>query len=180
MAQQMEFQKIHWRHRYCYGGTLRKLSRGRGQRPLSSKDPIHLIFKCNFRRLRTPKAFSSLQELIRTYAKRFFIKVEMVAINHDHVHLLIRAGKRSRFQSFFRVVAGQFSQRMTGTWRERYQGPKRIWKHRPFTRVIKGWKPYLLVRDYIQLNLKEASGEVPYRKKRLKGLSIEQLQSLWN
>ncbi len=38
---------VHWKFRYCHGGVLRKSAKGRGARPLSSKDPIHLVFKVN-------------------------------------------------------------------------------------------------------------------------------------
>ncbi|MEK6774189.1 MAG: hypothetical protein AABY64_09625, partial [Bdellovibrionota bacterium] len=52
------------------------------------------------------------------------------------------------------------------------QGKKqKLWKYRPFTRVVKGWKAYKTVKNYIQLNEQEALGIIPYRKLRLKGLS---------
>lgn len=54
-----------------------------------------------------------------------------------------------------------------------------LWKHRPFTRVVKGWKAYRIVRNYIQLNEKEALGVIPYRKTRLRGLSMKDWQLLW-
>jgi hypothetical protein len=55
---------------------------------------------------------------------------------------------------------------------------RKIWKYRPFTRVIKGWKPYLTVKYYIRLNEKEATGEIPYQKKRLRGLTDQQWEAL--
>ena len=54
----------------------------------------------------------------------------------------------------------------------------KVWKYRPFTRVIKGYRPYRIVRDYIQLNECEVNGR-PYSKTRLLGFSQEQLQELW-
>jgi hypothetical protein len=50
---------------------------------------------------------------------------------------------------------------------------------RPFSRVIKGWKAYRIVKDYIQLNIKEALGEIRYNKRRLKGLSTSEWDILW-
>ncbi|MEK6774395.1 MAG: hypothetical protein AABY64_10665 [Bdellovibrionota bacterium] len=56
---------------------------------------------------------------------------------------------------------------------------QKLWKYRPFTRVIKGWKAYKIVRSYIQLNEREALGVIPYRKTRLKGLSSTEWELLW-
>ncbi|MBC7371198.1 MAG: hypothetical protein H7326_06520, partial [Bdellovibrionaceae bacterium] len=39
------------------------------------------------------------------------MKVEQLSIQHDHIHLLVRTGRRSQYQHFFRVVAGQIAQR---------------------------------------------------------------------
>ncbi len=57
-----------------------------------------------------------------------------------------------------------------------------VWKARPFTRVIRGWKAYRTAIFYVLLNRKEADGIIPYRKNRLKGLSSvewELLESLY-
>jgi hypothetical protein len=54
----------------------------------------------------------------------------------------------------------------------------KLWKYRPFTRVVRGWKAYRIVRDYITLNEKEASGEIRYSKARLRGLSDGELVML--
>jgi hypothetical protein len=54
-----------------------------------------------------------------------------------------------------------------------------LWKYRPFTRVVRGFKAYKIVRDYIQLNEKEATGEIRYSKQRLRGLRAEALARLW-
>ena len=117
-------------------------------------------------------------KLTRKYAKRFFIKIEQISVQHDHVHLLFRSGKRSLIQSFLRVLSGQIAQTATDTYKKAKAG-QRFWRYRPFTRVIKGWKPYLRVKDYIQLNEKEAKGEIKYKVNRLKGLTPEELERLW-
>jgi hypothetical protein len=57
--------------------------------------------------------------------------------------------------------------------------PLSLWKYRPFTRVVRGFKAYNIVRDYIQLNEKEATGEIRYSKRRLRGLRDEDLSRLW-
>jgi hypothetical protein len=56
---------------------------------------------------------------------------------------------------------------------------KKLWKYRPFTRVVFGRKGYMTMQNYIQLNEKEARGEIPYRKERLRGLSMTEWELLW-
>ncbi|WP_413293494.1 transposase [Bdellovibrio sp. HCB185ZH] len=180
---QQTFSEINspWNFRYCHGGTLRKSSKGRGARPLSTKDPVHLVFKINKTAvtagLRSPRNFNLINALLKKYARRFFVKIEQLSIQRDHIHILIRGGRRSALLSFFRVVAGQFAQVLTDTFTKQHEGEK-IWKYRPFTRVVRGFKSYKIVRDYIQLNEREILGR-PYSKTQLRGLSEEQLRELW-
>lgn len=171
-----------WNLRYNHGGVLRNIRKGRRFRPLSTREPIHLVLKAQRsvqRRggFRSPQEFLIVQKVIRQYAKRFFVKVEQVAVAGDHIHMLIRLSKRALGQHFFRVVAGQIAQRfeqadllVTGT-PGKTKKKEKLWRYRPFTRVVRGWRAYLIVRDYVQLNKKEAEGQIPYRKTRLKGLS---------
>jgi putative transposase len=183
-----------------HGGALRQKRSGRGQRPLSTKHPLHLVFKIKkqqlkSRSLRTPKNFQLTTHLIWKYAKRFHIKVEQFSVQKDHIHLLIRTNKRNQFQNYFRVFSGQLAQELQkqkavlSDWKSpaheavtdtplRQRKKKRgqlkklsIWLHRPFSRVVKGWKAYKTVRNYIQLNEQEALGVIPYQMNRLKGLS---------
>ena len=93
MRQQNLFT-THWKHRYCAGGTLRRQRAGRRARPLSTKDPVHSVFKSGHRLFRRPRTFKIVQILIWQYAKRFHIRVEQTAIVHDHIHLLIRTSRR--------------------------------------------------------------------------------------
>lgn len=61
---------------------------------------------------------------------------------------------------------------------------KKLWKYRPFTRVVRGYKPYVTLKNYVQLNEQEALGKIPYMKDRLKGrlkgLRPEEWDDLWN
>ena len=196
---QESFLKKEWDHRYKHGGELRKKRAGRFSRPLSTKHPHHLVFKLHkqklrHRTLRSASGFLLTQKIIQHYAKMFFIKIEQVSIQNDHIHMLIRTSRRSLFQNFFRVVAGQISQQfqkegllklmVTGTpssaVKSRIEVPKvDLWMHRPFTHLAKSTWAYLNVKNYIQLNEKEVTGVVPYRKNRLRGMSLEEIKSLW-
>lgn len=178
MQKQSEFFTTNWQHRLSYGGELRRKRIGRGARPLSKRHQLHLVFKTNLKALlhglRHPKTFMQVTGVVRQYAKRFFVKVESISVQRDHIHLAIRCGKRSFFQSFFKVkvVAGQIAQRVTGASRRRYKGP-RVWKHRPFTRVVKGRRAEDILQQYIELNEREARGEIPYQKFRRRKTKLQ-------
>lgn len=179
---QRSFERIHWQHRYASGGILRRQRAGRKSRPLSTREPIHLAFKADKtlipRGFRAPKRFRVIQQNLRRYSRKFGIGVDQVSVQGDYIHLLIRLGKRSLGQNFFRVLAGQIAQQfqkqglVTGT-------PKRLWKHRPFTRVIRGWRAFKIAKAYVRLNEKEALGEISYKKERLRGLSADEWEALW-
>ncbi len=179
---QLAFEKTNWDHRFCHGGTLRKSRHGRRARPLSSKEPLHAVFKIRKgvlkKGLRNPMTYTLATGLLRKYSKKFHVKVEQMSVNPDHIHLLLRCSRRSLYHHFFRVFAGQFAQRLTGTFHEKLQVPS-IWKARPWSRVLRGWRSYKTVRHYIKLNAKEASGERPYRKERTKRFSDNDLEALW-
>jgi REP element-mobilizing transposase RayT len=246
---QTSFQQTKWAHRFSHGGALRQARAGRSARPLSRREPIHLVFKTNKglsgAGLRSARRFRLVQVLLRKYARRFHVNVEQVSVQFDHIHLLVRITRRSLFQHFLRVLAGQIAQQfqahglslkpmpgraskasvtdthgpqtqrsknkpdgsvtgtpgprsqrakskpdrsVTGTPKDQAPGqstelvqPKNLplWKYRPFTRVIRGWKAYCVVRGYVQLNEKEATGEVRYSIRRLRGLLAEDLARLW-
>ena len=112
---QLVFKSTAWKHRLSHGGELRKLRAGRKLRALSTKDPIHLVLKANREclrggGLRSYKRYFLIQKLIQVYAKRFFVKIEQISVQGDHVHLLIRITRRSLCQSFLRVLPGQIAQ----------------------------------------------------------------------
>lgn len=210
-ARQTSFFKIDWKHAFQHGGVLRQKRKGRRQRPLSCSAPLHVVFKVNRstlvrKSLRDYKNFALIQKIVKRYSKRFFIKVEQISIQADHIHCLIRTSRRSQAHYFFRVTSGQIAQQFHNQELLRSLGvtdtprfpelPKiarstslevrkarkekiALWKYRPFSRVVKGWKAYRVVRDYIQLNEKEARGEIRYRSTKLRGLSLADWQVLW-
>ena len=132
--------------------------------------------------LRHYKSYALSIQVIDRYAKRFFIKVIQISVQGNHIHMLLRAHKRSLFHHFFRVVAGQIAQGLGRCVTDTPNSPQnrvKFWKYRPFSRVVKSWTAEKMVRNYIQLNEKEARGEIPYSKDRLKGLTLEQINELW-
>jgi len=153
-AQQLQLLKPNWKHQFSHGGILRQRRAGRGQRPLSTREPLHAVFKVErsclaYGGLRSPKNFALAQKLIHMYAAKFFVKIEQISIQGDHVHLLLRATCRSHFHHFFRVTSGQIAQRFARegllkamSVTDTRVAKRKLWKYRPFTRVVRGWKAY--------------------------------------
>lgn len=187
-----------------HGGEHRKKRHGRGRRAISCKESLHVVFKINrivlkTQSFRTHQNFKLTHEIIQKYADRFFVKIEQISIQGDHIHCLVRTCRRSFFHYFFRVVSGQIAQQFEKTDKlrhvvdERFKSvtdtPKigknrikrklKLWMYRPFSRVVRGYKAYKVVRNYIQLNEKEALGFIPYKKNRLRGLSLAEWEILW-
>jgi REP element-mobilizing transposase RayT len=226
-AKQTSFFKTNGQHSLTHGGSLRRVRAGRGVRPLSTKEPLHVVFKVRRERLRHGGlrhgvTYTRIQQIVRRYAKKFFVKVEQITIQGDHCHLLIRAPRRAKFHAFFRVVSGQIAQKLqlegllnpgvtdtpTGpradselrkkdelragsetaskvrgssekSTRKMNAKGTQLWKYRPFSRVVRGWRAYKIVCDYIKLNELEAQGRIPYRKSRLRGMSSTDWEVLW-
>lgn len=112
---QNSFFKTKHAHRFSHGGTLRQKRAGRSARPLSTKQSLHLVLKVNTqklskRSLRNPMCFKLTLAMIKKYAKMFSVKIEQVSVQNNHIHALVRTTKRSQYQHFFRVVAGQIAQ----------------------------------------------------------------------
>ena len=235
---QLFLDKPHWRFRYNHGGVLRQKRRGRKARPLTTKDPIHLVFKANRKNLkrgfRSPLGFIITTRIIKKYSKRFFVKIEQAAICQDHIHLIIRLSRRSLGQHFLRVVSGQIAQEfqnqgMLVTDTPSYSSPSstspnstfpnssspstsvgarkptksllkfsneerkaststpdrathspKLWKYRPFTRVVKSFKAFKTLRSYVRLNHLESIKKISYRKAKLRGLLPHEYGLLWS
>ncbi len=229
---QTQFQLASGSRSLEHGGEHRKKRHGRGRRAISCKESLHVVFKINrivlkTQCLRTHQNFKLSHEIIQKYADRFFVKIEQISIQGDHIHCLVRTVRRSFFHHFFRVVSGQIAQQFEKTDKLRhvvderfkkklraitlkrsYHKPRsvtdtpkdaaknnanntinkqqntvkrklKLWMYRPFSRVVRGYKSYKVVRNYIQLNEKEALGIIPYKKNRLRGLSLAEWEILW-
>ena len=169
------------------------------ERPISSRDPIHLVFKANRENvpggLRAPRRYRLIYLLCDRYARRFFIKIESVSVQGDHLHFIVRTSRRSTLQNFLRVFSGQVSQQLANNGLTRSgdvtdtpaiaspgRGSKslvvnerqKFWKYRPFTRVVKSYQAHRIVQNYVRLNELEAQSKIPYRKTRLRGVRQEE------
>ena len=78
------------------------------------------------------------------------------------------------------IVSHSTAKSCSGTRLKSCESSTGLWMYRPFTRVVRGYKAYKIVRDYVQLNEAEARGVIRYRTRRLKGLSMGEWELLWS
>lgn len=174
-----------WKYHLCSGGELRKKRKGRNARWFKRKKSMHLVLRANNECIksgfRSYKRYFLILQLIERYSQKFGVKIEQFSIQYNHIHFLIRAKRKTNYQSFFRVLSGQIAQVLEkeGLLKLVTDTPKRgtkrkLWMRRPFSRVVTRRRVYRIVVSYIKLNELEGLKVLPYRKARLKGLSSQE------
>ena len=184
---QFKFDSKNLNYSLAHGGELRKKRSGRGARPLSSKEPLHLVIKGTLARkewsFRLPKNHKIVSELIYKLSNLYGIRIEQKAIANDHIHFVLRVKNRALYKRFIRRLSGQIAQRVVTDAQTSAKSLKalglKFFKHRPFSRVVRGRKAHQTVIIYVKLNEQEALGNIPYRKRRTRGLEPDDWHHLW-
>ena len=157
-----------------FGGSLTDKSNPKTKRPLDSKMPIHLVFKANKSVLRLPKTFAKVTTLLNQRAQKYGVKIYSQANVGNHIHLVVRMTNRKLWNGFIRDFSSSLSHelRTLGILAKAHK----LWKHRPFTRVVQGWKrAYKSLLEYVNLNQLEALGLI----KRSEVGALRQLSEVW-
>ena len=162
-----------------FGGSLTTKARGRTARPISSKDPMHVVLKST----KAVGKFSfghksnvrQVNEIVRRHCKKYGVKLIEFSNNFNHIHLLVRFPSRAIYLRFIRSLTGSLALAISGASKLRglksIFGGKGFWDFRPFTRVVKSWRGYKVARDYVVLNQLEAMDILPKRSGRLKDVA---------
>jgi len=143
-----------------YGGSLLN-SHPKVKRPLDSKLPTHLVLRATKSSMRKPQYFLKVNQIVKNACRKHGVRLYEYANVGNHLHLLIKLRSRASWAAFIREVTGRIAQ-LTST----------KWLHRPFTRIVRGWKKaYKMAQQYVRLNLAEAEGFItPLGIKILRGL----------
>jgi REP element-mobilizing transposase RayT len=141
-----------------FGGSRLK-SHPKRARPLSTKEPIHLVLRSEKARgahsfLRVSKESRAIFD--KTCAKRG-VKIYKYANVGNHFHVVIRLGKRFSWNPFIRELTSRLAALV--------KGPTQFWTGRPFTRILHGWgKNFRTAMGYVVLNQMEAAGFLTRRE----------------
>lgn len=140
----------------AYGGELRKKRTGRGARPLSTRQTMHLVLRSS--RARGEKSFlrlrsrARIQQIINKFAAKYAVEIIDFANVGNHLHLHIKLAKRFTYAPFIRAVTGAIAL-FVGE-----RGTGKFWDLRPFTRVVESLRGFLNLQDYVQINQYETLG----------------------
>jgi REP element-mobilizing transposase RayT len=157
-----------------FGGALLKGKR-KALRPLSSKDPIHVVLKSQFASEKTSflKHHNKrpIESIVRTMAIRFHIKVYSIAIQSNHIHIIIKIPHRIQYKAFIKAASSKIALHVMQAksfkeFLERGDGPKfskTFWEFRPFTRVLHWGKDLKRCMNYLKQNILEAVGFIEYK-----------------
>lgn len=151
----------------AYGGELLKTRRGRSRpRPLSRKHSLHLVLRStkavgplSFRR---PANARSIQGILKRFAAKHSVRILSYANVGNHLHLHLRLRSRESYKAFVRAISGAIALAITGASKGRPQAKRckshRFFDRRPFSRIVRGARALLRLKDYILVNQLEGFG----------------------
>lgn len=181
-AKQFEFAAVFGNKSLAFGGTLLTRAKNRTFRPLSQKTPLHLVLRSSISgqtpgwSLKLPQNAKYIERTIRLNAERFGVRIQEFSNNGNHLHLLLRITNRTLYKRFIKAVTGAIALKITGSNRlerltkgKRRDGKFRFWDFRPFSRIVVGWKGYIIARDYVVMNALESLQIIPYQTHRNQG-----------
>jgi REP element-mobilizing transposase RayT len=164
VSKQLSFSgKLFDKPKDVFGGSLLKGNNPKGKRPLDSKMPILLTLRAEKSGMRKLGIFHKVNGQVYSIAKKHGVRVYSYSNVGNHLHLLIKIPRISRWAAFIRELTGQIAQLVLKI----IDLPKglRFWKYRPHTRIVRGWKrAYKIAKEYVQLNELEASGSIDRRQ----------------
>ncbi len=144
-----------------FGGTLLKGKR-KGKRPITLSKPLHLVMRSDVAvgTLSLTRFDKLISSRLKSYALKFHIKVYKLAINRNHLHLCIQGQDKEEIASFLKVFAGIIAKKLLSHSKVKL---KKFWTLRVFSRVVHWGKDFNGVLNYIQQNILEANGTIPYK-----------------
>lgn len=143
-----------------FGGSL-LLGKRKTKRPLSTKNPIHLVLKSCEKNLFNP-GNRSLEKLIHYEAAKFGIKIYDLALNWSHIHILFRLQNKTDYVKFIRSLTAILAIKI----RKAKPKLKTIFNLRPFTRIISWGRDFKKALNYQTLNQLESWGLIIRTKKK--------------
>lgn len=156
-----------------FGGSLLK-GNPKTKRPLESKMPIFLTLRAQKSWLRMPATHATVQQTIRSVAKKHGFKIYKQANVGNHLHLVLKMPTHKAWSAFIRELTGRIAQEVIE--RLGLVLDASFWKFRPHTRIIRGWRrAFKTALDYVFLNQLEADGAIS----RTETKSLSDLRRLW-
>jgi REP element-mobilizing transposase RayT len=138
-----------------FGDSL-SLNKRKTARPQATGQALHIVLrrsdvtKIDFREHR-----QEIEANLKRFELRSNLKLYKFAIVSNHLHILLMAGDRERYNYFVRSVSGRLAQKL-----------KIKWQLRPYTRVVTWGRDFKSTQNYIEQNHLEAIGAIPYQPRK--------------
>ncbi|MEK6556309.1 MAG: transposase, partial [Bdellovibrionota bacterium] len=130
--------------------------RRKSARPLSGKNPLHLVLRAD---TKISGSFLKHRTLIDRYLKHFIQKLDgriyKKALVSNHIHLVVLFRTRASYTNFIRAFCGTIARIL-----------KVKWLKRPWSRILAWGRAFKIAVDYTIQNHREAIGEIPYQPRR--------------
>jgi REP element-mobilizing transposase RayT len=144
-----------------FGGSL-ILGKRKTARPLSVKNPIHLILKSTGASCFVP-GDRRIENLIRSHAEKYGIKIYRLSPNWSHIHMVLKLPSKKAYLDFIRTITAclvRFISKLKG------KNLKGLFDLRPFTRILSWGRDLWNVLKYHEINDLEARGFKREKKKK--------------
>lgn len=100
-----------------------------------------------------------ISAIIAKFAKKHHVRVLSIANVGNHLHIHIQLIKRAAYKPFIRAITSAIAMAITGVSRwQKSKTKTKFWDYRPFTRVVRGFRAALTLKDYIAINQLEGVG----------------------
>lgn len=164
-----------------FGGELLTGKR-KEKRPLSDKKPMHLILRSD-----TVKVFKPTNKQLRNFiykiADKYGIKIYELALNHNHIHFVMKLKNKARYNSFIRELTSKIALTVRRFFKyisasqskqnaEDSSDLKSILSHRPFSRILDWGRDFQNCIGYVLLNIDESLGYIKRTKQLSQGLRV--------
>jgi REP element-mobilizing transposase RayT len=106
-----------------------------------------------------------VRQILQKFSYRFFVRLYAVSVNTNHIHLCVLAKTREGFHHFERAVAGAIAITISSC----HKGKPLLssfWEQIIYSRLVSWGRDFENTLLYIQKNLLEATGQIPYRREK--------------
>lgn len=144
MPRAKQLQLFEIKTKTAFGGSLNQGKR-KEARPLDSTRPVHLIFKADQEDLLLANR-EMVERVLRHNAGKLGVKIRSIAVNADHIHLVIGFLSRDTFNKWIRGVTGVLARKIKGL----------SWRQLPYTEILNWGRHLRRAENYVEENRSEA------------------------
>ncbi len=145
---------------HSYGGELQKKRKGRAHaRPIDTRATMHMVLRSTKAKgeWSFKKHDKKITNILNKFAIKYGVKIFSLANVGNHLHFHLKISNRHTYKPFIRAITSAIAMAVTKGSRWKKLGQK-FWDYRPFTRIVNGFKAFLTLRDYIEVNQLEGGG----------------------